>query len=151
MHEPKICPPEDSDVLALRAIMTKKSFIKVSGLFLIAVAGCGSSDTKTVTPDAKPTAGPDAMVSAVVATMVACPATPDATVVTTGFAYTPETTTITLNQIVKFEMPSTHDINSGNKGFDTPLGGNKCFQFTKTGTHSFKCTPHNFTGKIIVN
>jgi plastocyanin len=128
--------------------MTKKSFIKVSGLFLIAVGGCGSSDTKTATPDAK---GPDAMVSATVAMMVACPATPDATVVTTGFAYTPASTTITLNQIVKFEMPGTHDVNSGNKGFDTPLGGTKCFQFTKAGTHAFNCTPHNFTGKIIVN
>ena len=118
------------------------------GCLLALLSGCGG-DSKTATPDAK-AAGPDAA-SAAVAMMVACPASPSASVVTTGFKYTPEVTTITVNQIVKFTMPTDHDVNSSNKGFDTPFGGSLCFQFTKVGTHTFKCTPHNFTGKIVVN
>ncbi len=66
--------------------------------------------------------------------------------------YTPASSTIAVNQVVKFVMiaGSNHDVNANGKGFDTGFGVTKCFKFNVAGSYTFKCTPHNFTGTIVV-
>jgi len=84
-----------------------------------------------------------------------CPATTDATVITTSAnMYMPMATTITQGQVVKFTMNAAHDVapnGASSTGLVVPLGGERCYRFTSPGTFSFKCTPHGFTGTITVN
>ena len=89
---------------------------------------------------------------------VTCPATPDATVTTTdgSFVYSPMNTTISVNQVVRFMMSSTHDVKpnstAGNTdaALDVGLGQTKCFKFTLANTYNFRCSPHGFVGSVVV-
>ncbi len=106
-----------------------------------ALAACGGDDGGG--GDEAPDAGPASISS------VSCAgATLAATVTTSGFAYSPQSSTISVGGIVRFDPTATHDVNG--EGFDVPLGGDGCFQFNAAGTFAFLCTPHGFTGSIIV-
>ncbi len=109
---------------------------------------CGGDSNST--PDAaKVVDGPGA-----IASEVPCAgATVTTTVTAPSFAYTiTPSSTISVNQVVKFEMVAgtSHDVNSNGKGFDTGFGVTKCFKFNVKGSYTFKCTPHAFTGTIVV-
>ncbi|MBP9087854.1 MAG: hypothetical protein KBG15_17165 [Kofleriaceae bacterium] len=121
--------------------------VVLTSITATALVGCGSDSTAT--PDAAKLVDS----AGGIATEVPCAsATPTATVTTTGFAYTPASSTIAVNQVVKFVMTagSSHDVNSIGQGFDTGFGATKCFKFNIVGSYAFKCTPHNFTGTIVV-
>lgn len=94
---------------------------------------------------------PDANANPADIQSVACAgATIAATVTTTGFAYSPTQTTISAGEIVQFMPMATHDVASDDDLFSVGFGGNGCFQFNTAGTFQFRCTPHQFTGQIIV-
>lgn len=130
----------------------KHSTIFGTALFTTIMAstlvGCGSDSTAT--PDAAKVVDS----APAIASEVPCGgATVTATVTAPGFAYTiTPSSTITVNQVVKFEMAAGtgHDVNSNGQGFDAGFGVTKCFKFNKAGSYTFKCTPHNFTGTIVV-
>ena len=120
-------------------------------LTLLVVAACGSDGS---TPDAKPS---DARVATAVA--VTCPATPAATIATSGLMDTPSSATITQGQIVKFVMSSEHNVVPGHSpsdaaiadpGTNVDFGMTKCLMFTQTGMFGFHCGPHQFNGTVIV-
>jgi len=125
------------------------SFALVSALVM---AACGGDDGENNPPA-------DAAIDGASggAVMVTCPATPAATVTTSdgSNAYSPQMTTITQGQVVKFTMSSSHDVAPLNASSDPNLkvgfGQERCFMFTAAGTFPFKCTPHGFTGSITVN
>ena len=88
---------------------------------------------------------------------VTCPATVDATVTaeSTGFSYMPMSTTIPINGIVKFVMPSAHNVqpntvSPSDPGLSVNFGETKCLKFTTAGTFSFFCGPHGFAGTVTV-
>ena len=125
-------------------------------LCALVVAACGGSDSKTV--DAPAGSGAHDAAAASVQT-VTCPATPAAVVMTSGFAFSPMTTTITQGQIVQFVMPSDHDVVPGHNAADSAIadpgltvafGETKCLMFTQTGMYGFHCGPHHFDGTIVV-
>lgn len=113
-----------------------------------ALVGCGSDSPGTLDA-AKVVDGAAAFTSE-----VPCGgATVTTTVTAPAFAYTiSPSSSITVNQVVKFEMVAgtSHDVNSNGKGFDTGFGVTKCFKFNVAGSYTFKCTPHGFTGTIVV-
>jgi plastocyanin len=120
------------------------------------LAACGGSDNTSI--DA-PAGQHDAPPTASVQT-VTCPATPAATVMTSGFMFAPMTTTITQGQVVQFVMPSTHDVVPGHVPADSALSDpgltvnfseTKCLMFTQSGMYGFHCGPHSFNGTIVVN
>jgi plastocyanin len=120
-----------------------------------------------VVPDADPDQ-PDAMIppdaepSSVVE--VNCTgATIEVTVTAPGFAFafTPsdggaaDQHTIAVNDIVRFQMPASHNAFSGAANapdglFATNFNQTKCYQFTEAGSFPFHCTPHDFVGTLIV-
>ncbi len=123
------------------------------GMVAMVIAACGSSSSKT--PDAA--VKHDAPAASV--QMVTCPATPAATVTTSGFAYSPATTTIMQGQVVQFTMPSSHDVVPGHMPSDSTISDSgvnvnfsetKCLMFTQTGMYGFHCMPHSFNGTVIV-
>lgn len=120
------------------------SFVFVS--FLAACGGGGSDSPADAAIDGPP---------ASIVRVDPCPGTVDATVITTTVdMYMPMATTITQGQVVKFTMNNEHDVapnSAASAGLVVPLGGERCYRFTSTGTFSFKCTPHGFTGTITVN
>ena len=122
----------------------------------VVLAACGGSDNKTVDSqqmiDSPGSGGSNVQ-------MVTCPATPAATVMTSGSAYSPMTTTISQGQVVKFVMPSQHNVVPGHVPSDSAIADpsltvnfseTKCFMFTATGTFGFHCGPHSFNGTIVV-
>jgi plastocyanin len=134
---------------------------------LVAVAACGEDNKKTPdaakTVDAKPIdaaidakvidAPPDAQAFVLAVT---CPATPNAAVITNGFAFEPMTVTIPLNGIVQFTMPVNHSVEPSptlatDSGLRVGFSQVKCLQFTKTGTFNYDCFPHHFVGSVTVN
>lgn len=121
----------------------------------IALAACAGS--APANPDAAPA---DARIDAPPPTVLAvtCPATPDKTISAidgNDTTYTPSSVTIVVNQIVKFTMPSSHDvvpntIGTSDPGLTVNFNETKCLMFTKTGTFGFHCGPHTFAGTVIV-
>ena len=118
----------------------------------LVLAACGGSDNTAI--DAKTIDSPPPSVQ-----MVTCPATPAATVMTSGFAYSPMSTTISQGQVVKFVMPSEHNVVPGHVPSDSAIADpgltvnfseTKCFMFTQTGTYGFHCGPHSFDGTVVV-
>ena len=88
-----------------------------------------------------------------------CPAAPSATVTTDEAVddrYMPMTTMIMTNGIVRFVMSGSHDVTpnpiggSTDPGIVVGSGETKCLQFTQAGTYNFYCSPHGFTGTILV-
>jgi plastocyanin len=117
-------------------------------------AACGGDDGNS-TVDAP--ASIDAAPSTVQA--VTCPATPAATVMTSGFMYAPMTTNITQGQVVQFVMPASHNVVPGHMPSDSTTADSslnvnfnetKCFMFTSPGMFGFHCGPHSFNGTIVV-
>ena len=111
---------------------------------LLAVAACGGGGDDGGDDTVDP---PDAS-NAEAVEEVTCPATPAAEITTVGSAYSPMSVTIAPGEIVRFTPTATHDVNG--ELFDVPLGGEGCFQFNTAGTYSFRCTPHGFTGSVVV-
>jgi plastocyanin len=131
-------------------------------LVVLVALGCGSEDSKAIDAprpidgrivDAGPDAPPDAatevrVVNCAGANPVAMVTSEDGT-----DAFMPVGTTITVNQVVQFEMAPTHNVVpvASDPGLTVGFGQTKCLQFTATGTQNFKCAPHGFTGSITVN
>ena len=123
----------------------------VVSLFAMATAACGGGDSNPTT-DAP--SGSDAASSNV---ETVDPCTGESATVTapnTGNTYSPKDTTISVGQIVKFEMDSFHNVapatGSDDPGLTVGFGATACLKFTAAGTYNFKCTAHGFTGSITV-
>ncbi len=113
-------------------------------LVLCSVAACsGGGDDGGSAPDAEP------IVSNV--TEVDCAsATIAGTITTSGFTFSPDSLTISVGEVVEFDPMSSHDVNGTDPGLTVGLDGDACFSFDAAGTYDFHCTPHGFTGEIIV-
>jgi plastocyanin len=89
---------------------------------------------------------------------IGCPASPAATVMTVDNvdAYSPMSSTISVNGIVRFVISGAHDVSpnpiggSTDPGLVVASGDTTCLQFTQAGTYNFYCSPHGFTGSIVV-
>lgn len=116
-------------------------------------------------PDADPNA-PDAMPApdAAPSTVLEVPCPPAGqiavTVTSPGFNYAFDGTvgtthTIGVADVVRFEMPASHNAVSGPPNqpdglFATQFNETKCWRFTVAGTFPFHCTPHDFAAEIVV-
>ena len=133
-----------------------------SGVVCGVVVDGASVDADTSQPDAKPGA-PDANVDAMVPSTVkevTCPAKPAQEIVAVDYKYqfdgADSGKMIHPNDIVKFTMPSNHNVVSGKPGtgadgkFSVDSKTTKCLQFTEVGTYPFFCEPHKFTGEVKV-
>jgi len=147
-------------------------------LLLLSLAACSDSTTPPTTVDAKSIdaagaadaplidAAPGIDAPAIDAAIdaaptpssvvtVACPASGVPVVVTVGRSFSPASTTITVDGIVKFTMPGDHNVVPDraptDDGLRVDFNETKCLKFTKAGTFNFKCEPHGFTGSIKVN
>jgi plastocyanin len=126
--------------------------VRTSLALLITFAAC--SDSSSDTPDAAPPI--DATPPSVM--MVTCPAGTVPTITATNgvdTTYTPKTLSISVGQIVKFTMPSTHNVVPAQLGPTDPglmvsYNQTSCLMFTKAGTFNFQCQPHSFVGTITV-
>jgi plastocyanin len=122
-----------------------KTIAKTMPALLLALAACGDDGggggDDTQDPDAS---------AADIQSVTCAGATIAATVTTDGFAFSPTQTTISTGDIVQFMPMATHDVASDDGLFSVGIGGNGCFQFNTAGTFQYRCTPHQFTGQIIV-
>jgi len=107
------------------------------------LAACGGSDGGADAPVVQSTL------------MVVTPCAGEAATVTAGAAYEPPATSVSQGAIVKFVMPSDHDVAPStpldDPGLMVGFGETKCLRFTTPGTYKFKCTAHGFTGTVTVN
>jgi plastocyanin len=123
---------------------------------ILMLAACGGGDDGG-NPPADSASGTDAKVSniEVVTPCVGESATVTADPSESASTYMPASTTISVGQIVKFEMPLAHNVapntSSEDPGLSVGFGATKCLKFTAAGTYKFKCTPHGFVGTIVVN
>lgn len=129
--------------------------MKRLAMVVIVLAACGGDDGNSNPVDAPPSV--DSPPSSV--QMVTCPATPAATVMTSGFMYAPMSSTISQGQVVQFVMPASHNVVPGHVPADSTLSDSgltvnfsetKCLMFTQPGTYGFHCGPHSFNGSIVV-
>jgi plastocyanin len=117
----------------------------------LGLGACGGDDGgSTTTTDAPVSSGNS------VTTVDCATNAPTATVATMNFMFTPQATTITAGQVVKFQLESSHDVvpdtsTTTDPGLAVGFGATACLKFAKAGTFGFKCMPHNFTGSIKVN
>jgi plastocyanin len=70
--------------------------------------------------------------------------------------YMPPATTITMGQIVKFELPAAHNVAPhptmpSDENLRVNFGQTKCLRFTAAGSFAFQCTSHSFRGTVTVN
>jgi plastocyanin len=123
---------------------------------VLLLAACGGDDGGgMVTPDAAKVI--DAAPTNKVMT-VTCPATVDATVMTTNtsFSFMPMSNTVPLNGVVKFVMSTDHNVAPNpmaaltDSGLMVGFGQTACLKFTATGTYGFLCAPHGFVGTVTV-
>lgn len=118
---------------------------------IFALAACGGDDGNGTPIDAAQSDAPATAVRA-----VTCPTTPDATVTTTGFAFSPTASTIPVNGIVRFMPAAAHDVKphpsqATDAGLVVGFGDDKCLQFTTAGTFNFICSAHpSMMGAITV-
>ncbi len=129
----------------------RESFI-MSFAFALALVACGADDGGVnVNADGSVDASSGGAVE------ITCTSTSAATVTTSNGVdrYSPEMSTITQGQVVKFSMSPDHNVAPRDATSDQNLkvgyGRELCFRFTKTGTFSFQCTTHSFRGSITVN
>lgn len=147
-------------------------------LFLLPLAACSGSSPTPSAVDAKSTDAPAVDASLIdaapsvdaklvdaapidaptVTTIVpvACPASGAPVVMAMSGTFSPSATTIAVNGIVQFKMPSSHSVVPDNSASTDPgllvdFNETKCLKFTKAGTFNFKCNPHGFKGAITVN
>lgn len=125
--------------------------LRASLSLLITLAACSDSGS---TPDAAKPA--DATPASVVA--ATCPSGTVPTISATNgndISFTPSSVTISIGQIVKFTMPSTHNVvpnplANPDPGLKVNFNETKCLMFTKAGTFGFQCMPHGFGGTVVV-
>jgi plastocyanin len=113
-------------------------------MFLLAAAACGgggTGDDDAADIDANPPAGDVVEVSCNGATIAQ-------TITTAGLAYSPETATIAVGEIVRFSPTTGHDVN--NADFHVDFAGDACFRFDVAETYTFDCSVHGFTGTLTV-
>jgi plastocyanin len=131
-----------------------------SVVLLVSLVACGGSGSPgNSDAPARIDAAIDAPPAPATVMAVACPATPDAMVTSSNSndaSYTPSTTTITVGQIVKFVMSSSHNAQPlpgamSDSGLAVNFGQTACLNFTKAGTFNFYCTVHTFQGVVVVN
>jgi plastocyanin len=120
-------------------------------LFLaLACTACGDDGNNTQADAKQPDAPPPTVVQ-----VDPCPMQVAATVTTVGFTYSPMMTMIGQGQVVKFDIGLGHDVTPlppmTDTGLVVPGMATRCLRFTSTGTFNFKCTPHGFTGSVVVN
>ena len=86
-----------------------------------------------------------------VAVVVDCSTVAAAVTVTTpGFRFEPKTANIQVGDVVRFDPSSGHDVVSDGGAFEVGLGGSACFRFEQPGSFGYRCSPHDFTGTIVV-
>lgn len=119
---------------------------------VVLLAACGGDDGGSAAADARSIDGTSATVQ-----MVTCPTTADAMVTSTNAtsSFMPMTQTVPKNAVVKFVMPSMHDVAPNPIGATDPglvvgFGETKCLKFTASGTFGFYCSAHSFAGTITV-
>jgi plastocyanin len=138
-----------------------KAICLTAALALLVAAGCGSDAPPIDAPPPDDSTTRDAMIdgppAAMTVVQVACPATPDATVTTASFQFTPSAVTIQQNQIVRFAPESEHNVIPHPTLPSDPglrsgaLGEVRCLRFTQTGTFNYRCSPHPaMTGSVTV-
>jgi plastocyanin len=127
--------------------------VRTSLALLITLAAC-SDDSKSNTADAAPPG--DAAAATV--TTVTCPGGTVPTITATDGVdntYSPKTLSIGVGQIVKFTMPSSHNVvpaltGTTDAGLMVNFNETKCLMFTKAGAFNFRCGPHSFVGTVTV-
>jgi len=126
-----------------------------ASLFALLIPFAACSDSKDNTPTDAPATQKDATAASV--TSVTCPATPGGTITAVNGtnAYSPATVTVAVDGVVKFVMPSSHNVVAGpNNTIDTGVAvafsATTCLKFAKAGTYGFHCGPHGFTGTVVV-
>lgn len=124
---------------------------RLSLVLMVTLVAC--SDSSSNPSDAQKQI--DAAAATVMA--VTCPSGTVPTVTTTNSSdvFTPNAATISVGQIVKFVMSSTHNvvpnpIQMTDPGLKVNLNETKCLMFTQKGTFGFACGIHGFTGTITV-
>jgi plastocyanin len=125
--------------------------LRASLSLLITLAACSDSGS---TPDAAVSI--DAPSAAVVT--ATCPSGTVPTISATDgndTSFTPSSVTISIGQIVKFTMPSTHNVvpnplANTDAGLKVNFNETKCLMFRKAGTFGFQCMPHGFAGTVVV-
>ncbi|HUQ03013.1 MAG TPA: hypothetical protein VM261_10980 [Kofleriaceae bacterium] len=124
--------------------MRRPLLSSIFGVFL--VAGCGGDDGGGSAIDAAPGIdGPPLMASE-----VSCAGVTTPVIMTSGFAFSPATTTVALNTVVKFTMPVDHNAISNDGLFTAEFNGDTCVRFESVGTFRFHCGPHTFPGSVVV-
>lgn len=119
----------------------------------LALAACGGGGDD---PPAGVDAPSDDAQSATVVE-VTCDGSEVATVVTQAASkFDPMSTSIAVNDVVKFEMDPSHDVAPhlslpSDPGIRVDFGETKCLRFTQAGTFNFFCTSHGFAGSVTVN
>lgn len=118
----------------------------------IAVSACGGDDGGTSTP--KDSSGSNtATVQKVTCSGTPAKVTADAGQMTKYTYSTGATLSVSVGDLVEFQMPANHNVRPGS-GTDPALtvdySQDVCFKFTKAGTYNFYCQPHGFTGSLTV-
>lgn len=117
----------------------------LSSLFAVSLAACGGDDGGGAIDAASGIDGSPLMASEVSCTGVNAPV-----IMTSGFAYSPSMSTVTLNTVVKFTMPLDHNAISNDGLFTADFNGDTCVRFESVGTFRFHCGPHAFIGSVVV-
>src|ERR1041385_7535557 len=119
-------------------------------LAALVLAACGGGDDGNTTPM-------DAPANNNKVQAVTCPGAVDGMIMTTSTvdAYMPNTLTVPVNAVVKFQMASAHNVAPNTVGTTDPglsvgFGETKCLKFTQAGTFGFFCSAHGFSGTITV-
>jgi plastocyanin len=133
-------------------------------VWLVTLAACSNSTPGTGSnprpdapaPPADAASHPDAPAAAATVMTVACPASPAKAISATDNvnAYVPSSVSISVGQVVKFTMPSAHDVvpdaSMSDPGLNVDFAQTRCLMFTHPGTFGFHCAPHGFTGTVAV-
>lgn len=119
-----------------------------SSLFaVLLLAACGGDDDGNNPPIDAP-AGPDA--APLAASEVSCTGVDSPVITTSGFAFSPAITSVTVDTVVKFTMPAEHNAISNDGLFTADFNGDTCVRFEAPGTYRFRCGPHSFVGTVSV-
>jgi plastocyanin len=87
---------------------------------------------------------------ALMATEVSCTGVQSPVITTAGSAYSPASTTVAPNTVVKFTMPGDHNAISNDSLFTADFNGDTCIRFETVGSYRFHCGPHGFLGTVVV-
>ena len=132
----------------MAATSSKKILLALISIISLAACGGNGGDDGDDGDDAPP---PDAMSTAQNVSTVACQGG-EPMVTTSGLAFSPMSTTISVGGRVAFDLPATHPMASTTAGqtFSAPESATTCLQFAAAGTYTFRCTFHGFTGSVVV-